>query len=116
MMMSSVHKCFFGRRPQTQAETDFIFQNPINGQTKHKKLSYTQQHCYDLPKNLMPWRDSNPGLLFLRRMRCPRCQSNYFIFGFCCVTHVPHKNILLTRGKKHSLKWFLAIIFKGKSS
>jgi hypothetical protein len=24
-----------------------------------------------LPKNLIPWRDSNPGLLFLRRMRCP---------------------------------------------
>jgi hypothetical protein len=21
--------------------------------------------------NLKPWRDSNPGLLFLRRMRCP---------------------------------------------
>jgi hypothetical protein len=22
------------------------------------------------PKSLVPWRDSNPGLLFLRRMRC----------------------------------------------
>jgi hypothetical protein len=24
-----------------------------------------------LPKNLIPWQDSNPGLLFLRRMQCP---------------------------------------------
>jgi hypothetical protein len=33
--------------------------------------SITQQHCYVFPKNLTPWRDSNPGLLLLRRMRCP---------------------------------------------
>jgi hypothetical protein len=28
-------------------------------------------HCYVFPKNHLPRRDSNPGLLFLRRMRCP---------------------------------------------
>jgi hypothetical protein len=27
------------------------------------KSFYTQQHCYGSLKNLIPWRDSNPGLL-----------------------------------------------------
>jgi hypothetical protein len=27
------------------------------------KSFYTQQHCYVSLKNLIPWRDSNPGLL-----------------------------------------------------
>jgi hypothetical protein len=30
-----------------------------------------QQHCYAFPKNLIPWRDSNPGLMYLRRVWCP---------------------------------------------
>jgi hypothetical protein len=34
----------------------------------------TQQHCYDVSKNLLPWRDTNPGLLFPRRMRWQGCK------------------------------------------
>jgi hypothetical protein len=38
----------------------FIF---LNTQTMQIKSNIrTPQHCYDLPKNLIPWRDSNPGL------------------------------------------------------
>jgi hypothetical protein len=33
------------------------------------KVDCTQQHYYDFLKNLIPWRDSNPGLLSQRRMR-----------------------------------------------
>jgi hypothetical protein len=35
----------------------------FNTQTMHNKSFYTQQHCYVFPKNLIPWRDLNPGLL-----------------------------------------------------
>jgi hypothetical protein len=42
---------------------------------KHTNNAYyvdcTQQHCHDFPKNL----DSNAGLLFLSRMRCPMRQA-----------------------------------------
>jgi hypothetical protein len=31
--------------------------------TSHKVIN-TKQHYYVFPKNLIPWRDSNPGLLF----------------------------------------------------
>jgi hypothetical protein len=31
----------------------------------------TKQHCHVFPKNLLPCRDSNPGLLSLRQNRCP---------------------------------------------
>jgi hypothetical protein len=38
------------------------FISPSNTQTMHIKLLYTTALlCF--PKNLMPWRDSNPGLL-----------------------------------------------------
>jgi hypothetical protein len=46
----------------------------FNTLTNHMKLiCYTQQHCYVFPKILyvVPWRDSNPDLLSLKRMRCP---------------------------------------------
>jgi hypothetical protein len=33
-------------------------------------VDLTQEHCYDCLKNPIPWRDSNPGLLILKRMRC----------------------------------------------
>jgi hypothetical protein len=33
------------------------------------KVDYTQQHYYDLLKKVIPLRDSNPGLLVLRRNR-----------------------------------------------
>jgi hypothetical protein len=39
------------------------FISPFNTQTIHIKSFYTQQHCYVSPKNLIPWRDSNPGLV-----------------------------------------------------
>jgi hypothetical protein len=42
---------------------DNAFISPFNTQTMHIKSFYTQQHCYVFPKNLLPWRDSNPGLL-----------------------------------------------------
>jgi hypothetical protein len=35
------------------------------------KLITRNRHCYVFFKNLIPWRDSNPGLLYLRRKRCP---------------------------------------------
>jgi hypothetical protein len=38
------------------------FISPFNTQTMHIKLFYPQQHCC-FPKNLLPWWDSNPGLL-----------------------------------------------------
>jgi hypothetical protein len=38
------------------------FISPFNTQTMHIKPFYTQQHCYVILKNLIPWRDSNPGL------------------------------------------------------
>jgi hypothetical protein len=34
-------------------------------------VNYTKQQCTVFPKIPKPWRDSNPGLLFLRRIRCP---------------------------------------------
>jgi hypothetical protein len=37
----------------------------------HIKVSNTQQHCDVFTKILMPWRDSSPGLLLMRWMRCP---------------------------------------------
>jgi hypothetical protein len=39
------------------------FISPFNTQTMHIKCFYTQQKCYAFPKNLIAWRDSNPGLL-----------------------------------------------------
>jgi hypothetical protein len=39
----------------------FSFQHSIQ-----IKSFYTQQHSYVSLKNLIPWRDSNPGLSFLR--------------------------------------------------
>jgi hypothetical protein len=34
------------------------------------EVDFTQQHCYEFLRNLTPWRDSNRGILFLRRMQC----------------------------------------------
>jgi hypothetical protein len=39
------------------------FISPFNTKTMHIKSFYIQQHCYVFPKNLIPWRDLNPGLL-----------------------------------------------------
>jgi hypothetical protein len=40
------------------------FISPFRTQTNQIKSFYTQQHCYlCFPKNHIPWRDSNPGLL-----------------------------------------------------
>jgi hypothetical protein len=48
----------------------FLF---FNKQTMHiKSIVGSQQHCYDFLKHLIPWRDSNPDLLFLGRCRLCR--------------------------------------------
>jgi hypothetical protein len=39
------------------------FISPFNTQTMHIKSFYAQRHSYVFPKNLIPWRDSNPSLL-----------------------------------------------------
>jgi hypothetical protein len=41
-----------------------------NNAYKVNYICQTQQHGYVVPKNFTPWWTSNPGLLFLRRMRC----------------------------------------------
>jgi hypothetical protein len=46
----------------------YVAISQVNTQTMHTK-SITHNSIF--PKILIPWRDSNPGLLFLRRMRCP---------------------------------------------
>jgi hypothetical protein len=48
----------------------------FNIQTMHIK-SKTQQHCYVIPKNLIPWRDSN-------QVRClgGRCDVHCATAGF----------------------------------
>jgi hypothetical protein len=39
---------------------------PFNTQTMHTyKVNNTQQHCYAFLKILHPWRNSNPGLVFM---------------------------------------------------
>jgi DNA-directed RNA polymerase subunit RPC12/RpoP len=40
-----------------------------------KSIRNTQQRCYVFPKNLLPWRDSNPGLLFLNWALYPLCHA-----------------------------------------
>jgi hypothetical protein len=37
--------------------------------TNIKLRVHTQQYCYVFPRKLTPWRDSNPVLMLLRRMR-----------------------------------------------
>jgi hypothetical protein len=51
---------------------------------------WTQQNCYDLSKNCVPRLDSNPGLQFLRQMRCPlrhaamaHCYNNVELVRLC---------------------------------
>jgi hypothetical protein len=62
------------------------FISPFNTQTMHTKSFCTQQHCNVFPKNLIPWQDSNPGLLVPeadamstapRRLRC----SSYLLLA-----------------------------------
>jgi hypothetical protein len=43
----------------------------LNKQTMHlKSIVHNSIATTSYVKNLTPWRDSNPGLLFLRRMHC----------------------------------------------
>jgi hypothetical protein len=47
----------------------FLF---LETQTMHMYyVKNTQKHCHVFLKSLLPWRDSNPGLPSLRRLRCP---------------------------------------------
>jgi hypothetical protein len=36
---------------------------------------HTHLYCYEFSKNLIPWRESNPGQQFLMLMRCPQCHA-----------------------------------------
>jgi hypothetical protein len=61
----------------------------FNTQTMHIKSFYTQKHCYIFPKNLIPWRDSNLGLLVPEvdaMSTTPRLQGKMlllFLAGVC---------------------------------
>jgi hypothetical protein len=46
----------------------FLF---FNTQTKHIESIIHNSIAMFFPKNPMPWRESNPGLLFPRQIRCP---------------------------------------------
>jgi hypothetical protein len=57
------HICFFGYQFR-------YFSFSAHMQCKHiKSIILTSLLCF--PKNLAPWRDSNPGLLVPKRVRCP---------------------------------------------
>jgi hypothetical protein len=49
---------------------------------------------YAFPENLKPWRDSNPGLLFMRRTRCPLLHAARAMHIEGCVHYV--KTVLST--------------------
>jgi hypothetical protein len=64
------------------------FHYKVKTQTMHIKsinVICTQHHCFPFPYMyliyLISWRDSNPDLLFLRRMQSPllRCQGTMYI-------------------------------------
>jgi hypothetical protein len=56
-----------------------LLSTPFKTQTMHIKSFYTQQHCYiGFPKNLIPRRDSNPGLIVTEAgamSTAPRCHA-----------------------------------------
>jgi hypothetical protein len=57
---------------------------------------------YVFPKNLVPWRDSNPGLLFLRLMRCPLRHATralwifYYFYVNSNLNNVFHQDLMTT--------------------
>jgi hypothetical protein len=54
-------------------------------QTMRIKSFYTQQHCNVFPKILIPWQDSNPGLLVLwaaAMSTVPRCQCKQILLTY----------------------------------
>jgi hypothetical protein len=55
------------------------------------QIKFFVNNSYDFPTKSIPWRDSNPGLLILRRMQCPLRLVAKAYFEFFC--------------KKISLKW-----------
>jgi hypothetical protein len=71
-------------------------------------VNYTQQRCYAFPKNFIPRQDSNPGLLSMRRMRCPMrhapCQGTKSGTSFREVCQV---SILLTSILATIYVWYL---------
>jgi hypothetical protein len=67
------------------------FISPFNTQTMHIKSFYTQQHCYVSLKNLIPLRDSNPGLLVPEAdamSTAPRRQG--FLLNHSLLVHLNH--------------------------
>jgi hypothetical protein len=83
--------------------------SPFNTQAMHIK-SLSQQHCYDFPKkNLIPWLDSNPGLLVseadamstapLRHIYWTQIQAHFFclfwhLFRWKVIGNLVAKNII----------------------
>jgi hypothetical protein len=61
---------------------DFISLFQQNKQT----MRVMQPHCYDFPKNLVPWRESNPGLLIGLAIRNHYMQQFSVVITtiFCC--------------------------------
>jgi hypothetical protein len=60
-----------------------------------KPITYPQQHWYVLRKNLTPLRDPNPGLLFLRKIRCPQIMHIEPIANVHTQhSYVPRKNVI----------------------
>jgi hypothetical protein len=52
-------------------ETGIALISPFQHTNNSYLVSNAEQHCNAFPKNVIPWRDSNLGLLFLRRMQSP---------------------------------------------
>jgi hypothetical protein len=61
---------------------------------------YTQQHCYVFPKNIIPWRDSNPGL------QVPEADAMSSEAGLCYVHDFGQKALFL---KTNIMVMFLCI-------
>jgi hypothetical protein len=76
----------------------------FNRQAMHFKSFDTQQHCYGSLKNIIPWRDSNPGLLVPEAdamSTAPRRQGNMLtLYNTPYLSHLGPK-ACLQMGNKH---------------
>jgi hypothetical protein len=71
----------------------YLYKNMTNAFSRTKQCSsplYTAALLW-FPKNLIPWWDSNPGLRFLRRMRCPQRRA-----AIAVLTYLHHVYIFWT--------------------
>jgi hypothetical protein len=74
------------------------FISSLNTQTMHKSF-YTQQYCYVFPKNLIPWRDSNPGLLVPEADGMMSTEFSLFFFRPLCTGWARHRRSIEFREK-----------------